>query len=64
MTDDGGTRGVGPVTYNVNKILDAHTHLTGQENAEEILECMDFCGIDTVPTYVARPRIGCSVSAP
>jgi hypothetical protein len=42
MTDDRGAREIGPVTYNVNKILDTHTHLTGQESAEEIPECMDF----------------------
>jgi hypothetical protein len=39
MTDDRGAREIGPVTYNVNKILDTHTHLTGQESAEEIPEC-------------------------
>ena len=39
MADGQGTPGVGPVTYNVGRILDAHTHLTGQESAEQILEC-------------------------
>ena len=40
MTDDRRAREIGPVTYDVNKILD--THLTGQESAGENLECMDF----------------------
>jgi len=30
MTDGGRARGVGPVAYNVDRVLDAHTHLTGQ----------------------------------
>jgi uncharacterized protein len=55
MTDDGGTRDVGPVTYNVDKILDAHTHLTGQESAEQILECMDFCGVEKA--FVFAPML-------
>jgi hypothetical protein len=40
MTDDRRAREVGPVTYDVNKILD--THLTGQESIEELLACRDF----------------------
>jgi hypothetical protein len=43
MADGEGARGVGPVVYNVDGILDAHTHLTGEESADQILECMDFC---------------------
>ena len=42
MTDDRRAREIGPVSYNVNKFLDTHTHLTGQESTEENLECMDF----------------------
>jgi hypothetical protein len=45
MSEDGSDQGNLEVTYNVDRILDAHTHLTGQESAEEILECMDFCGV-------------------
>jgi uncharacterized protein len=47
--------GVGPVTYNLDRILDAHTHLTGQESADEILECMDFCGVEKA--FVFAPML-------
>jgi uncharacterized protein len=50
MSEDGGDRSRREVVYNVDKILDCHTHLTGMEgeSAESILECMDFCGIEKV----------------
>ena len=42
------SRRVGPATYNVEKILDCHTHLTGMEgeSAESILEYMDVLSED------------------
>ena len=48
MSEDGGDRSDLQVVYNVDKILDCHTHLTGMEweSAESILECMDFCGVE------------------
>src|SRR3712207_51654 len=55
MADDEGAQGVGPVVHNVDRILDAHTHLTGQESAEEILECMDFCGVEKA--FVFAPML-------
>ena len=55
MGDDERAPGVGPVIHNVDKILDAHTHLTGQESAEEILECMDFCGVEKA--FVFAPML-------
>src|SRR5215210_4119687 len=48
MTNGRRDSRIGPVTHNLDKILDAHTHLTGQESAEQILECMDFCGVEKV----------------
>ena len=48
MAEGGGDRENLEVKYNVDRIFDAHTHLTGGESAEEILECMDFCGIEKV----------------
>src|SRR5215216_4977805 len=51
MSEGGGSQSSNlQVVYNLDKILDAHTHLTGmeEESAESILECMDFCGIEKV----------------
>jgi predicted TIM-barrel fold metal-dependent hydrolase len=48
MSEDGGGQGDLQVVYNVERLLDCHTHLTGQESAEEILECMDACGVEKV----------------
>src|SRR3712207_5622639 len=48
MAEGGGNQGNLQVVYNVDRLLDAHTHLTGQESAEQILGCMDFCGIEKV----------------
>ena len=61
MTDDGRSPGVGPVTHNVEKILDAHTHLSGSgsgESAENILECLDACGVEKV--FLFAPLIDLS----
>ena len=46
MSGGGGLQ----VVYNIDRILDCHTHLTGMEgeSAGSILECMDFCGIEKV----------------
>jgi hypothetical protein len=35
--------------------VDAHTHLTGQENAEQLLECMDICGVEKA--FVFAPML-------
>ena len=32
--------------YNVDAILDAHTHLTEDVCAEQVLECMDLCRVE------------------
>ena len=50
MSEDGGGRSDLQVVYNLDRILDCHTHLTGMEgeSAESILECMDFCGVEKV----------------
>jgi predicted TIM-barrel fold metal-dependent hydrolase len=50
MSEDGGGQGDLQVVYNVDRLLDCHTHLTGMEgeSAESILACMDFCGIEKV----------------
>jgi predicted TIM-barrel fold metal-dependent hydrolase len=37
---------VGPMTHNVEMILDAHTHLTGSEDPDQILECMNACAVE------------------
>ena len=55
MTDGEKSRGVGPVTYNVDGILDAHTHLTGGESPGQILECMDLCGVEKA--FVFTPML-------
>jgi hypothetical protein len=39
MSEDGEDRSKREVVYNMDGILDAHTHLTGQESTEGILEC-------------------------
>jgi predicted TIM-barrel fold metal-dependent hydrolase len=50
VSEDGGGRSDLEVVYNLPRLLDCHTHLTGMEgeSAESILECMDFCGIEKV----------------
>jgi predicted TIM-barrel fold metal-dependent hydrolase len=48
VSEDGSNQGNLKVIYNLDKLLDCHTHLTGMEgeSAESILECMDYCGIE------------------
>ena len=55
MADGERSSGVERVTYNVDRILDAHTHLTGRESAEQILECMDACGVEKA--FVFAPML-------
>jgi hypothetical protein len=50
------------VTYNVDRILDAHTHLTGQESVEEMLECMDACGVEQA--FVFAPMLDVQAHEP
>jgi predicted TIM-barrel fold metal-dependent hydrolase len=58
MANDARTPGVGPVTYNVDRILDAHTHLTGRENAGQILECMNACGVEKAFVFAPMLNVG------
>ena len=44
--------------YNVDGILDAHTHLTGREGANQILECMDFCGVQKAFVFAPMLNVG------
>jgi hypothetical protein len=46
MSEVSRSSNVEPMVFNVDKILDAHTHLTGQESPEQILECMNACGVE------------------
>jgi len=46
MSERSRSPNVEPMNYNVAKILDAHTHLTGQESPEQILECMNACAVE------------------
>ena len=46
MSEDGGSRSELQVVYNVDRILDCHTYLTGRESAEQILEYRGACGVD------------------
>jgi uncharacterized protein len=52
--------GAGPVVYNLDGILDAHTHLTGREgeSAGSILECMDFCGVEKAFVFAPMLDVG------
>jgi predicted TIM-barrel fold metal-dependent hydrolase len=43
------------MTYNVDKILDAHTHLTGSEEPDQILECMSACAVEKA--FVFAPEL-------
>ena len=58
MADGEGARGVGHVVYNVDGILDAHTHLTGEESADQILECMDSCGVEKAFVFAPMLNVG------
>jgi predicted TIM-barrel fold metal-dependent hydrolase len=51
---DEGHKGL-EVVYNVDRILDAHTHLTGQEDAEGILDCLDAVGVEKA--FVFAPML-------
>ena len=55
MSEDGGSRSGLEVVYNVYRVLDCHTHLTGQESAEQILQCMDACGVEKA--FVFAPML-------
>ena len=58
---NGRSPGVGPVVHNVERVLDAHTHLSGSgsgESAENILECLDACGVEKV--FLFAPLIDLS----
>jgi predicted TIM-barrel fold metal-dependent hydrolase len=46
------------VVYNVDGILDAHTHFTGRESADQILECMDFCGVEKAFVFAPMLNVG------
>jgi hypothetical protein len=46
MSEDGGSRSELQVVYNVDRILDCHTYLTGRESAEQILEYRGACGVE------------------
>ena len=39
-------------------ILDTHTHLTGRESADQILECMDFCGVEKAFVFAPMLNVG------
>jgi hypothetical protein len=41
MTDRQRARTVGPVIHNLDKILDAHTHLSGSESGESAENILD-----------------------
>ena len=43
------------VVHNVEKVLDAHTHLTGQESAQGILDCLDAVGVQKA--FVFAPML-------
>jgi len=46
------------VIQNLDKILDAHTHLSGPESgesAESILDCMDACGVEKA--FIFAPEL-------
>ena len=42
MTEGRRSPDVRPMTHNVDEILDAHTHLTGSEDPEQIRGLLDF----------------------
>ncbi len=55
MNENGENQNNLEVVYNVDRILDCHTHLTGQEGAEDILECMDAYGVEKA--FVFAPML-------
>ena len=63
MTETEELSAVGPVTYHLDKVLDAHTHLTGSqsgESPENILECMDACGVEKA--FIFAPELDVEVN--
>ena len=42
----------------MDRILDARTHLTGQESAEQVLECLDAIGVEKA--FVFAPMLDVS----
>ena len=54
---DEGRRGL-EVVYNLDRILDAATHLTGQESASQILECLDAVGVEKA--FIFAPMLNVS----
>src|SRR3712207_4615569 len=58
MTDRERVHTVRPVKQNLDKVLDAHTHLSGSasgESAENILDCMDACGVEKA--FIFAPEL-------
>jgi hypothetical protein len=43
------------MTHNEDMILDAHTHLTGSEEPDQILECMNACAVEKA--FVFSPEL-------
>lgn len=60
VSEEGGVQRSLEVVYNVDRILDCHTHLTGREgeSAESILRCMDFCGVEKVFLFAPMLEVG------
>jgi hypothetical protein len=60
MSEDDGARSRREALYNLDRILDVHTHLTGREgeSAESILKCVDFCGMDKVFLFAPMLDVG------
>ncbi|MDP9486760.1 MAG: amidohydrolase family protein [Actinomycetota bacterium] len=57
MSGNGGSQSGLQVVYNVDRVLDCHTHLTGMEgeSAESILECLDAVGVEKA--FVFAPML-------
>src|SRR5918997_288683 len=55
VMSEGRSPDVGPMTHNVDMILDAHTHLTGSEDSGQILECMNACAVEKA--FVFAPEL-------
>ena len=45
------------MTHNVEMILDAHTHLTGSEEPDQILECMNACAVEKAFLFAPERHI-------
>jgi predicted TIM-barrel fold metal-dependent hydrolase len=55
MSEVTRTPNVESMTYNVDMILDAHTHLTGSEEPGQILECMNACAVEKA--FIFAPEL-------